>query len=298
MRRRSSDRARDGAAVGLLWISPWLVGFGLFMLLPILVSLWYSLTDYELLSPAEFVGLANYTDLAGDAVFWKTIRNTAIYASLWIPLQTVIALVVAAWLAPPGRLVGVFRTAIFLPSLVPIVAASLVWLWMFRDRQSPLNAAVALIPGAGAPPWLTDETWAMASMVLVGLWAVGQPVVIYMTAMQDVPETLYEAAQLDGMGKLGCFWHITLPMISPLILFNVIIGIITAWQVFAQPYIITEGEPNRATYFYTMYLYDVAFQFRRMGYASAMAWVQLLIILSLTAAVLAGSRGLVHERSL
>lgn len=289
--------ARHSAKQGLLWISPWIAGFALFLLGPLAVSFYYSLTDFTLLSEPEFVGLRNYIDLARDGVFWKSIANTVIFASVWVPLSTVLALVLASVSAPPGRVFALYRAAIFLPSLVPVVAASLVWLWMFRDDGSPLNVVVSTLLGGFRPVWLGSAPMAMGSLVLVCLWGVGQPAIIYFTAMRGVPASLYEAATLDGMGPIRRFWHITLPMISPLIVFNVVTAIIGAWQLFTQPYIITEGEPNRSTYFFTMYLYDKAFQFGQLGYASAMAWIQLVIVLALTGIILISARRFVFERS-
>lgn len=281
--------------VGLLWISPWVVGFLAFMAAPIALSLWYSLTDYTLLQPPEFVGLDNYARIATDAVFWTTVRNTVVFAAVAIPLSTLLSLIIAAGLARNIRAVGLYRTIVFLPSLVPVVASAVIWQWLFQAEAGLVNQLLSLV-GINGPTWLERPNWAMAAVVITALWAIGHPVVIYVAAMKDVPVSLYEAAAIDGLGPVGRFTQVTLPMISPVVLFNVVVAIIAAWQVFAVPYIMTSGGPGRATYFYTMYLYDKAFRFGEMGYASAMAWIQMLIIVALTGVVLLASKRLVHHR--
>ncbi|MEL7472711.1 MAG: sugar ABC transporter permease [Planctomycetota bacterium] len=284
-------------AVGLLFISPWLVGFGAFMALPIALSFWYSLSDYTILEPPVYVGLENYQRLAEDPVFWKVMWNTVIYAVIAIPLGTIFALVIAGLLN--AKVIGLtfFRAAVFLPSLVPLVASAMIWIWIFNGENGLLNGALELI-GIRGPNWLGEAAWMMPSLVIISLWSIGQAVVIYLAALQDVPTSLYEAADLDGMGVIGKFWNVTIPMISPVILFNVIMAIIATWQIFAVPFIISlDGGPERSGYFYTMYLYDQAFRFLNMGVASAMAWVQLLIILGLTGLTFLVSRRTVHYRA-
>lgn len=281
--------------VGLAWISPWLVGFIAFTLLPLAMAAWYSLCDYNVLEPAVFIGADNYGRMARDGLFWTALKNTAVYAAFSIPLGTALSLVIAAMLNQRIRLLGVFRAAIFVPALVPIVAQAMIWLWLFNGDLGLINQALALV-GIDGPNWLRDARWAMPALIIMSLWTIGQAVVVYLAALQDVPQHLYEAASLDGFGPVRRFWHITLPMISPAILFNVVIAIINAWQVFAVPYIMTEGGPGRATYFTSMYLYDNAFQFLDMGYASALSLVQLAIILALTGLTFLVSRRLVHYR--
>lgn len=280
--------------VGLAWISPWLVGFLAFMALPLALSFYYSLTDYPLIEAPLFVGAANYSELLHDSVFWLVVRNTLVYAAFSIPLGTLIALTLAGLLNQRVRGVAFFRAAVFVPQVVPIVASAMVWLWLFNAKWGLLNLALRGV-GIDAPNWLGDRLWAMPALILMNLWVVGQPVVIYLAALQNVPRHLYEAGALDGMGPVRRFVHVALPSIAPVILFNVIILTITCWQVFAIPFIMTEGGPDRATYFYTHYLYDSAFLNQRMGFASAMAWVQFLIILSLTGLMFLLSRRLVHE---
>lgn len=281
---------------GLLWISPWLVGFGAFMAAPIALSFYYSLTDYPLLEPPVWVGADNYLALANDALFWRAVWNTTVFTLLFVPAGTILSLILASLLNQKVRGRAFFRAIVFLPSLVPMIAAVMVWMWLFNADRGLINRVLGLagIPG---PNWLGDARWAMLAMVIMSLWALGQVVVVYLAAMQEVPRALYEAAALDGAGPLRRFWHVTAPSISPAILFNVIVMTVSALQFFVVPYIMTEGGPNRATYMYTHYLFDNAFVFRRMGYASALAWVQFLITLALTGVLWATSKRLVHYRA-
>ena len=296
-------RVRDSElGAGLLFISPWIVGFGAFMAAPIAMSFYYSFTDYPLLEPPVWVGLDNYVRMFTDPVFWKTMKNTTIYAVLAIPFGTLLALVVAWLLNQDVRGRTAFRSAVFLPSLVPLVASSMIWMWLFNGELGLINQLLDPILGlwgGRGPNWLGDAAYVMPALVVMSLWSIGQAVVIYLASLQDVPQALYEAADLDGMGAVTKFLNVTVPMISPVILFNVIMAIITAWQVFAVPYIMLgpTGGPDRAGYFYTMYLYDNAFRYQQMGYASAMAWVQLLIILGLTGLTFLISKKLVHYRA-
>lgn len=280
---------------GLGFVSPWVIGFVSFMVLPIVLSVWYSFTDYSLIQKPFWIGLDNYTALMHDGVFWKVVLNTLIYAGVAVPLGTVVALVIASLLAARIRFVGFYRAAVFVPTLVPMVASAMIWMWLFNGELGLINRTLDAV-GVRGPNWLGDSHFVMASLVVMSLWGVGQAVVIYTAALQDVPKVLYEAADLDGFGVVGRFVHVTLPMISPVILFNVIIAIIATWQVFAVPYIMLGGTggPDQAGYFYTMYLYDKAFPFGQMGYASALAWIQTLIILALTALTFAVSRRTVY----
>jgi multiple sugar transport system permease protein len=284
---------------GLLWTSPWWLGFLLFLAVPMGLSLYISFCDYPLLQPPVFVGTSNYAELADDPVFHKVLTNTLLYAALAIPAGTVLAVLLAILLNQKVRGQAVFRTCIFVPTVAPLVAVAVVWMWMLNPELGLLNQGLRTL-GLEGPAWLESPRWAMLSLVLVSLWLVGSPVVIYLAGLQEIPETLYEAAELDGASRLRQLWHVTLPGLSPVILFNVIIATIVAWQIFALPYVMwrTRPGPDRATYFYTMYLYDNAFRYLKMGYASAMAWIQLLIILALTGLIFLVSRRAVHYRGL
>ena len=304
--RRNRATRREGL-VGLAFISPWLFGFAAFLVTPIALSLYYSLTDYSVLEPPLWVGLDNYTRLLHDALFWKVLRNTTIYALISVPLGTVVAIAIACLLNADIRGRAIWRALVFLPSLVPLVAAAMVWMWMFNGELGLINTTldpiIALVNAAlgtslRAPNWLGSPAWVMPSLILMSLWGIGNAVVIYLAALRDVPVSLYEAAALDGVRPLGRFRHVTLPMISPVVLFNVIVGIIAAWQVFAVPYVMlgTSGGPDRAGYFYTTYLYDNAFPYTKMGYACALAWVQLVLVLILTGFTMLSSRRIVYYR--
>jgi multiple sugar transport system permease protein len=286
---------------GFAWISPWIVGFLAFLALPIGMSLYYSFTDYSLLEKPLWVGLENFKALVNDPVFWIVMKNTVIYAAISIPLGTALAIFIAVLLHQPVRGTSLFRAAIFVPTLVPMVASAMVWMWLLNGELGLINQTlrpVLGVVGLSPPNWLSEKLFAMPALIFMSLWSVGQSVMIYLAALKDVPPSLYEAADLDGVGPVGRFFTVTLPMISPVVLFNVIIATIGSWQVFAIPYVMTKGDPDRATLFYSMYLYDNAFVFGpKMGYASALAWVQFLIILALTGLTMLASRRLVYYRA-
>ncbi|MFG0259495.1 MAG: carbohydrate ABC transporter permease [Phycisphaerales bacterium JB041] len=298
---------RNEWRAGLLFISPWMVGFVVFLLLPAAMTLFYSLTEYSVLEPPIFAGLENYAGLLRDPVFWKVLRNTLVYTAIAVPVSTVVAIGIACLLNSGVRFSAFWRAVVFLPSLVPLVASAMVWMWLFNGEFGLLNAVIDPVLGVVgavigrdllAPNWLGSPAWIMPSLILMSLWSIGNAVVIYLAALQDVPAALYEAAAIDGVRPLGRFRHVTLPMISPVVLFNVIVGLIAAWQVFAVPYVLlgAAGGPDRAGYFYTTYLYDNAFSYTRMGYASAMAWVQFVVILALTGLTMLLSKRFVYYR--
>lgn len=268
------------------------------MLLPIGLSLSYSFTEYPILDRPIWIGLENYTRLAHDERFLLALRNTLLYAVVSIPLWTVLALVVAGLLNARVRARGFFQACVFIPTLVPLAASAMIWMWMFNAEFGLINRALAII-GIDGPNWLQDRAWVLPALVIVALWGIGQSVVIYVAALQDVPRALLEAAAIDGMGPLRRFISVTLPMISPVILFNVITLVIGTLQVFAVPFIIANagrGASGDDLLFYSVYLYDNAFTFQQMGYASAMAWIQLLITLALTAVTFALSKRFVYYR--
>jgi multiple sugar transport system permease protein len=282
---------------GLAFLSPWLIGFGVFMFLPIVLSMYYSLCDYDLLQRPAFIGGANYLALIHDEVFWKSLRVTLLYAAISLPAGLVVSLGVAVLLNASVRGQSIFRTIIFVPSLVPTIAAAILWKWMFNQRLGLINRALGplleLLHKSG-PPWLDQSAWVIPSLALMSIWSVGNTVIIYLAGLQDVPRELYEAAELDGAGKRQQLWHVTIPMISPVIFFNLVMAIIGILQVFDTPFMMTRGGPDRASYFFTYYLYDNAFTYLKMGYASAMAWIQLLLVLALTGIAFWSSKKWVH----
>lgn len=270
---------------GLAFISPWLVGFVVFLLLPIVMSFYYSLCDYNLIQWPVFVGLENYRFLIHDAVFWLSLKNTLYYGAVSVPAGLGVSLGLAILLN--RRVIGqpFFRTIIFLPSLVPTIAAAILWKWLFNQKLGLINWALSPIYSllhVQGPAWIDQPGWVIPSLALMSVWSVGNTVVIYLAGLQDVPRELYEAADLDGASALQRLYHVTLPMISPVIFFNLVMAVITVVQVFDIPFMMTQGGPNRASYLYTYYLYDNAFSYLHMGYASALAWIQLLLVLALT----------------
>jgi len=292
-------RPRETTAAGWLWIAPWLIGFIAFLLIPMGMSLYYSFTDYPLLEKPVWIGLGNYRRMLTDDVFIGSVLKTALFAVIYIPIATAVSLVIASMLTTRRRSEGFFTSAVFLPTLVPMAASAMVWLWLLNGEHGLINRSLRWL-GLSGPNWLTDTRWVMASIVLISLWGVGQMVVTYVAALKDVPEQLYEAAELDGMGPIRRFFAVTLPMISPVILFNVITLTIGTLQVFVIPYIITKATPGgdpRAMYFYTMYMYDNGFVYSQMGFASAMAWVQVLVTLVLTGLMFLVSKRAVYYRN-
>jgi multiple sugar transport system permease protein len=294
-------RRGDGFAA-LLFASPWIIGFCWFQLYPILASLYYSFTSYNIMRPPVFVGLANYENLfLHDPLFLKALTNTAIYTVASVPLGLGVALILALLLNRniPGR--PVFRAIFYFPAIIPSVATGIVFLLILNTQGGLFNVLLNRV-GLPALPWLTSPTWAMPALVLISLWFVGPVVVIFLAGLQDVPRVLYEAATIDGAGPLELVWRVTLPMISPVILFNLVIGLIAALQTFALPFVVfgnnldanSIGGPLNAALMYSVQLYAVAFQQFRMGYAAAMAWVLTVIIFSLSVIALRLSRRFVH----
>jgi multiple sugar transport system permease protein len=289
---------RRETLTGWLWVSPWVVGFIVFMLLPVAMSLYYSFTDYPLLEKPLWVGTDNYRRLVTDKVFLTATYKTIVYALILIPAATILSLLIASLLNAGGRLARVAQAAVFLPTLVPATAAAMIWLWLFNGEYGIINRTLGAV-WLPRPNWLTDARMALPAIIIVSLWGIGQTVVVYAAALKYVPEQLYEAADLDGMGWLGKFWNVTLPMISPVVLFNVITLTIGTLQAFVIPYVITKATPGgdpRAMYLYAMYMYDKAFIYGEMGYASAMAWVQLIATLLLTGLMFLVSRRSVYYR--
>jgi multiple sugar transport system permease protein len=284
-----SRAERRSIFVGLAFIAPWLIGFVVFTAYPVAASLYYSLTDYPILKPPRWVGLENYaTLLFRDEYFWRyAVFNTA-YMFLELPATVVLGVGLATLLNQRLRGMGLYRTVFYLPSVVPTVAIAMLWLWVLNPQYGLAND---LMRSLGLDPlgWITDPKWAKPSFILMDLWGVGGGMVIYLAALQGVPEHLYEAALLDGAGRWSKFRHVTLPMISPVIFFNVILGIIGTFQYFTQTYIMTKGGPELSTMFYALYLFQNAFEFFRMGYACAMAWILFLITLAATLVVFRSS---------
>jgi multiple sugar transport system permease protein len=280
--------------MGILFAMPWILGFAIFTLWPVFASLYYSLTNYSVLTQPKFEGLSNYVELTHDDVFFTALKNTLFYVVGAVPLSTVVAIALAMLLNTKVRGMAFYRTIFFLPSLVPMIALAVLFLWIFNGDYGLLKGAFEVVH-VKAPNWLGDPAWSKWTLILISMWGCGQAMVIYLAGLQDVPVSLYEAADLDGARLWAKTRNVTLPMISPVILFNVVMGIIGALQIFAIPYVMfPQGAPAHSTYFFTSYLYDNAFVYHRMGYASAMGWVMFIITLVLTAAAMKLSERHVH----
>lgn len=278
--RKMTRRTWRTLLVGLAFISPWIVGFLAFQVYPFFASLYYSFTFYSVLDTPKFIGLQNYQNLLEDPRFRTALGNSSFFAIFAVPLGAIVAIMLAMLLNTKVLGRSIFRTIFYLPSICPVVATAIVWLWMFNPRSGIVNYVLAMV-GIQGPGWLGDPQWAKPALILMSLWGVGSAVLIYLAALQDVPRELLEASQLDGATRARQIWHITLPMISPVILFNVITGLIGAFQYFTEVHVMTggSGSPADSTLMMSIYLWQTAFQFFKMGYAAAQAWVLFMIII-------------------
>jgi multiple sugar transport system permease protein len=245
-------------------------------------SFWFSLTRWDLLTPPQFIGLDNYATLfTRDPLFWKSLKITCVYTFSYVALDLFLALVIALLLNQRIRGVGAFRTIYYLPSVLAGVAYVVMWMWMFNPRGGLINTLLSYV-GIEGPRWLQDPKWALPALIIMSLWGVGRSMVIYLAGLQDIPVSLYEAAKIDGANRWQEFRKITLPLLTPAILFNMVFGIIMTFQSFTNVYVATNGGPLNSTLFYVVYLYRKAFEHLSMGYASALAWILFLIVLVCT----------------
>jgi len=292
-----SLRARE-EITGWLWTSPWLVGFVLFVLGPMLVSFYLSFTKYAIGSTPQFIGLDNFSRaLSGrDDLFWPSMGRTVEYAFVMVPIGITLSLLAATLLNQRLKGTVVFRTLFFLPSLTPVVASAVIWRWLYQPDFGAINWLLWELGVDEGPRWLTNPDSALPSLMLIGLWASvgGGAMVIFLAGLQSVPRELHDAAAIDGANAWQRFWNVTLPLISPTIFFNLVIGIIAALKVFAVAVLATQGGPNYATWFFNLHLYNNAFQFFEMGYASALAWIFFFLVVSLTYLNVRWSRNWVH----
>ncbi len=311
-RREYGYKAREVGAA-MLFISPWVIGFTVLVGGPIAFSIVFSFTRWDVLSPARAVGLENYREVLIDPVFYTSLLNTA-FMVLQIPLGMAVSLAIALLLNRAIRGIALYRAAFYLPVVMPIVATSILWIWVLNPSFGLVNNVLDWLYGTpvvrgiewlvsrftdepftfGLPLWLQDPSWSKPSLILMNLWKAGGGMIIWLAGLQSIPSELYEAASIDGAGPWKRFKNITLPMLSPFVLFNLIIGLIGTMQIFAEAYVMTAGGPADSTLFYAYYLFKQAFQYFRMGYASALAWILFLIILVLTLAQLGFSRKWVH----
>lgn len=265
----------------LAFISPWIIGFLAFFVYPLLLSLYYSFTEYNLLQPPKWVGLKNYASLTEDAHYLNAVGNTIYFVVFSVPLGVLTAFIIAFLLNQQLRLRVLLRMIFYIPIVVPISATAILWMWIFNSNWGLLNNLLALI-GIKGPSWLGSPSWSKPSLIIMQLWLVGGSVLIFLAALQDVPRALYDAAMVDGANAIRRVWHVTIPMVTPAILFSLLTGMIAAFQTFANAWIMTDGGPIRSTEFYVLYLYDNGFRFFRMGYASAMAWILFGVVVVVT----------------
>jgi len=280
-KRTMSESRRSEALVGYLFILPWLLGLFIFTLGPMLVSLYLSFTKYSGFGVPSFIGLNNYVKISKDALFYESLYNTAFYAFLGVPAQVVVALCLASLLNLKVPHVSAFRTAYYIPTVTPAVANVFLWVWIFNYDFGLLNALLRLI-GLPAVNWLWDPQMVKPAFILMSLWRTGQQMVIFLAALQAVPDELLEAASIDGANAADRLVKITIPLITPVIFLNLVIGIIGSFQVFTTAFIATNGGPINASLFYVLYLYRVGFESFRMGYASVLSWILFIIIVVLT----------------
>lgn len=273
---------RREAVNAYLMIAPWLFGFFVWTLGPMIASLMLSFMDWPLLRGPEWVGLENIQHMLTDELFYIALANTAYYTFLGVPVRVLAALLVALAMNIKVRGITVWRTVYYLPSITPAVASSIIWLWMFNPDFGLLNTLLRYVGITKRIGWIFDPALSKPSFILMSLWGVGAQMIILLAGIQGIPEQLYEAARIDGSNRWAEFIHITLPMLTPSIFFVTIMQFINSFQVFASSYIMTNGGPANSTLFYVLYLYRNGFEFFKMGYASAMAWVLFIVILLLT----------------
>lgn len=292
-----SMEKRESAAA-YMFISPWIIGFLLLTLMPMLASLYFSFTDYNILDAPVWVGLKNFEDLLQDARFWQSLKVTFTFAIMSLPASLIFGLSLAVLLNQDIPFVKLWRTLYFLPSVLSGVSVTLLWVLLFNPKLGAINAVLKIF-GIKGPGWLHDPDWAVYSLVIMSLWGVGQTMIIYLAGLQGIPTDLYDASKVDGAGMLKRFRHITIPMMSPVIFYNLVLGLIATFQYFTQAFIASQstgevGGPVRSTLFYNLYIYQSGFKFFEMGYASAMAWVLFIFILILTLLIFKSSPMWVH----
>jgi multiple sugar transport system permease protein len=294
IRSRRMNLARREELNFYLCISPWLLGFFVFILGPLVASLWFSFTRWDLLSPARFVGLRNYAHAIEDELFWTSLRVTVRYTLMYVPSELIGGLLLALLMNQRGvwGMRGL-RTIYYLPSVLSGVAFVVVWMWLFHPEAGLINATLARV-GVTGPRWLADPRTALTALWMMSLWGLGRSALIFLAGLKQVPPELYEAAAMDGSGALQSLRHVTLPMITPTIFFNLVLSIIATFQTFTSAFVATNGGPLDSTLFYVLYLYRQAFQMFNMGYASALAWMLFVVILALTLLVVRSGRWWVY----
>jgi len=265
-----------------LCISPWIAGFLIFTAGPIVASLFFSFCNYDVVTPPDWIGIQNYKRLLSDPLFWQSLKVTSYFSLASVPLGIALSLIIAILLNQNIKGLTWFRTIYYMPSVISGVAVALLWMWIFNPEFGVLNFLLWKLFHIQGPAWLMSEEWVIPALIIMSLWGIGGDIVIYLAGLQGIPTELYEAAEIDGANSFNKFLNITIPMMSPVLLFTLIMGIINSFQVFTQAYVMTRGGPHYASLFYVLYIYQNAFQFFSMGYASALSWILFLIILALT----------------
>jgi multiple sugar transport system permease protein len=277
---RLSMRQRRNLA-GYLFISPVILGYLFWVAGPMLVAIWLSLTEWDMLRPATFVGLSNYQQMLYDDLFWKSLSVTFYFTLVSVPLSLAFSFALALLVNVNVRGIAIFRMLFYLPSIVPLVVSAVLWLWIFNSELGLLNAVFHWV-GLPKVLWLQDSNWAMPALIIMSMWTVGGGMVIFLAGLQGIPVHLYEAAEIDGANYWQRFWNVTIPMMSPVIFFNLVIGLIAALQNFVPGYLMTQGGPQNSTLFYGLYIFRSAFRDFKMGYAAALSWVLFAIVLVLS----------------
>lgn len=295
-RLRPRPLGRREALAGFLFVSPWLFALLVFHVYPIVAATYLSLSEYSVFTPPEFVGSDNYVKLLDDPTVWRAAGNSLFYALLSVPIGLAASLVLALLLNRPVRGIGIHRTFFYMPAVVPPVAGTIVFLLLLEPRAGPLNTAIETV-GIDGPAWFQDPAFAKWGLIILSLWGVGAGTLIFLAGLQEIPESLLEAASIDGAGAWRRFRHVTFPLLTPVILFNLVIGVIYSFQVFDAAMIVggTSGVPAGSTLMYMVHIYRTAFGYFDMGYASAQAMVLFLVIVAVTGAIFGTTRRWVYE---
>jgi multiple sugar transport system permease protein len=291
--------ARREALWAYAFITPWIIGFLIFTVGPMLASLFFSFTEYDIVTPPRWIGITNYVNLFHDQLFWHSLGITFKYASIALPLGLIFSYLMAVLLNQKIKGINIWRTLYFVPSVIAGVAVAMLWSRIFDPKFGVLNPFLAEF-GIKGPGWLSDPQWAVPALVIMSLWGVGGNIIIYLAGLQGVPTDLYDAAKVDGATAWQRFRYVTLPMTTPVIFYNLILGLIGTFQYFTEVYVISSsstgglGGPARSTLFYNIYLYQNAFKYFHMGYASTMAWILFIIVLAFTLLIFRSSDSWVY----
>ncbi len=288
--RRASVRR---TLIGYVFVAPFILGVLFWVVAPASTAAWLAFQQWDMIKPSRFVGFDNFVMLFEDKLFLQSLKVTAVYTLVSVPLGMIAGFSIALLMNAKVRGIEFFRTIYYIPSIVPAVANAVLWAWILNSEFGLLNAALRAV---GLPKilWLQRPEWALPALILMSLWGVGGAMVIYLAGLQGIPDVYYEAADIDGAGPLRKLWTITIPLMSPVIFFNLIMGIIGTFQIFTAGYLITSGGPQNATLFYVLYMYRNLFEYRKMGYASVLAWVLFFILAGLTALIFRGERSRVY----